>query len=203
MHVLKADILRTYDMIRPNHSALGAWIECFRSPGVQAVIAFRFSQWLSRQNALLRALLTPLRVLLYDAVRMMWGIQIGRTARIGEGLYIGHFGNIIVGRTVVMGRNCNVSQGVTIGLAGQGEKRGAPVIGDHVYLAPGAKVYGKIRIGNNVTIGANAVVYKDIPDNAVVVSSPGFKILTYNAPPAVSQEDLARELAEMDVPRDV
>ena len=48
-----------------------------------------------------------------------------------------------------------------------------------VYLAPGARVFGKISIGNNVKIGANAVVYKDIPDNAIVVLDPGFKIVSY------------------------
>jgi serine O-acetyltransferase len=45
--------------------------------------------------------------------------------------------------------------------------------------APGAKIFGKIKIGNNVKIGANAVVYKDIPDNAIVVLDPGFKIISY------------------------
>lgn len=73
----------------------------------------------------------------------------------------------------------NISQQVTIGVSGQGEKRGCPVIGDNVYLASGAKLFGKIKIGNNVKIGANAVIYKDIPDNAIVVLDPGFKIISY------------------------
>ena len=64
-------------------------------------------------------------------------------------------------------------------MSGQGEKGGVPTIGDNVYLAPGACVFGKISIGNNVKIGANAVIYKDIPDNAIVVLDPGFKIVSY------------------------
>ena len=58
-------------------------------------------------------------------------------------------------------------------------RAGVPTIGDNVYLGPGARVFGKISIGNNVKIGANAVVYKDIPDNAIVVLDPGFEIVSY------------------------
>jgi serine O-acetyltransferase len=54
-----------------------------------------------------------------------------------------------------------------------------PVIGDDVFIAPGARLYGNIRIGNNVAIGANAVVYRDVPDDAVVVLDPGFRIVSY------------------------
>jgi serine O-acetyltransferase len=54
-----------------------------------------------------------------------------------------------------------------------------PVIGDDVYIAPGACIFGAIRIGNNVRIGANAVVCKDIPDDAVVALDPGFTIISY------------------------
>jgi serine O-acetyltransferase len=68
---------------------------------------------------------------------------------------------------------------VTIGLSGRGEKHGAPTIGNNVYIAPGAKVFGKIHIGDNAMIGANAVVHKDVPDNAVVVLDPGFKIVRF------------------------
>jgi serine O-acetyltransferase len=66
---------------------------------------------------------------------------------------------------------------VTIGIAGTGDKLGAPVLGDNVYIAPGARLFGKITIGNNVKIGANAVIYKSIPDNSVAVLDPGFRIL--------------------------
>jgi hypothetical protein len=93
--------------------------------------------------------------------------------------YIGHFGGITISGDAIIGKCCNLSQNVTIGVSGQGEKRGVPIIGDNVYIAPGARLFGKISIGNNVKIGANAVIYKDIPDNAVVVLDPGFKIISY------------------------
>ena len=62
---------------------------------------------------------------------------------------------------------------VTIGLKVRGKNRGNPTIGDNVYIAPGVKIFGDIKIGNNVAIGANCVVTKDIPDSSVVVGIPG------------------------------
>ena len=78
----------------------------------------------------------------------------------------------------MIGEDCNLSQSVTIGVDGDGDRRGVPIIGNDVYIAPGARVIGRIRIGNNVKIGANAVVHRDIPDNAVVALDPGFRIIS-------------------------
>lgn len=79
---------------------------------------------------------------------------------------------IFVSGDAVIGDNCIIFQQVTIGsvMLPDGGRRGAPVIGDNVYIGAGAKVIGAIRVGNNVRIGANAVVHKDVPDNCVVVS---------------------------------
>lgn len=110
-------------------------------------------------------------------MRSKWGIEIPRAANIGYGLYIGHNGGIVISSQVIIGKNLNISQGVTIGISGKGERRGVPIIGDNVYITPGAKIFGKITIGNNVSIGANAVVNKDVPDNSIVVLSPGCIIL--------------------------
>jgi serine O-acetyltransferase len=73
----------------------------------------------------------------------------------------------------VIGRNCNISQGVTLGQANRGPRKGYPVIGDNVYIGPGAKVIGNVRVGSKVAIGANCVVTRDVPDNAVAVGIPG------------------------------
>lgn len=101
-----------------------------------------------------------------------YGIQIPYKTKIGKGFYIGHFGTIIVNGNAVIGDNVNISQGVTIGQANRGKRKGVPIIGNEVYIGPGAKIVGKVVIGNNVAIGANAVVTNDIPDNACVVGVP-------------------------------
>ena len=175
--ILRADIMRTYNYLQGG--GLRRSMNCLRSPGVQAVIVFRFGQWLDSQPSPLRLLLQPVYFFFNGLVQIMWGIELPRSATIGPGFYIGHFGGITIAPDVVIGRNCNISQDLTIGLSGQGEKAGVPTIGDNVYIGPGARVFGKISIGSNVKIGANAVVYKDIPDNAIVVLDPGFKIVSY------------------------
>ncbi|QTN32004.1 serine acetyltransferase [Akkermansiaceae bacterium] len=92
---------------------------------------------------------------------------------VGGGLYLAHALNIVVNRRCRIGRNVNISHGVTLGIANRGPKPGTPEIGDHVYIGPGAVVFGAIRLGDHAAIGANAVVTKDVPPGSVVVGIPG------------------------------
>jgi serine O-acetyltransferase len=182
---IKEDFLRTYELISGN--VIRKVIACYRSPGLHAIVIHRFGQWLKKKNLLLRILLEPIYLTLFHRIRTKWGIEISRSAEIGGGFYIGHYGGITISGLSRIGRNVNVSQLVTIGVSGQGEKRGAPTIGDNVYIAPGAKIFGKIHVGSNVKIGANSVVYQDIPDNAIVVLDPGFKIISFKGNRAVRE----------------
>lgn len=108
-----------------------------------------------------------------------YGIEIHPETKIGEGFYIGHWGGIVISNETCIGTNCNISQGVTIGISGENEERGSPIIGNNVYIGPGAKIFGKIYISNGIAIGANAVVTKNIEENAVVVGIPA-KTISYN-----------------------
>lgn len=177
METLREDVARAYRLLEGGRGR--RLLACLRSPGVQSVAVYRFGQWLGARNALVRVLLEPLFVVLNGAIQILWGIELPRSARIGAGLYIGHFGGITISPGATIGKRCNLSNNITIGLSGQGTRSGVPTIGDDVYIAPGARVFGNIRVGNNVKIGANAVVYKDVPDNAIVVMAPGFKIVSY------------------------
>jgi serine O-acetyltransferase len=108
-----------------------------------------------------------------------YGIYLPYNTIVGSGLYIGHFGGIVVNSNAVIGKNCNINQGVTIGVTYGGKFPGTPVIGDNVYIGPGSFIIGGIEIGSNVAIGANTVVNKPIPENAVVVSPPG-EVVSFN-----------------------
>lgn len=174
---LRADLRRRYAMT--SGSTIRRVLTCARAPGVHAVLVLRFGQWSRRRPKVLRLLFDPLYMILDFFVQVLWGIEIPRSAKVGPGLYIGHYGGITVSSVAVIGRDCNLSQNITIGVSGAGPKRGAPTIGDNVYIAPGARLFGKISIGNNVKIGANAVIHKDLPDNAIAVLDPGFKIISY------------------------
>lgn len=184
---LRADLRRRYAMT--SGSTLRRVLTCARAPGVHAVLVLRFGQWSRRRPKVLRILFDPLYLILDFFIQALWGIEIPRTAKVGPGLYIGHYGGITVSSVATLGRDCNLSQNITIGVSGAGPKRGAPTIGDNVYIAPGARLFGKISIGNNVKIGANAVIHKDLPDNAIAVLDPGFKIISYAGNRPVSEDD--------------
>jgi serine O-acetyltransferase len=110
--------------------------------------------------------------------RFRYGFEIPDTTSIGPGLYLGHFGGVVVSPLAVIGKNVNIAQGVTIGQTNRGLKVGAPIIGDRVWIGAHALVVGGIHIGNEALIGPGAYVNFDVPDRAVVIGNPG-KIVSY------------------------
>lgn len=148
-----------------------------------------------RSHVILKFMLYPFARLMLNHYEYKYGISIPYETSIGSGFYIGHFGGIVVNGFSRIGCNCNISHGVTLGMANRGDKKGFPEIGNNVYLGPGSKVIGAVRIGNNVAVGANCVVTKDVPDNAVVVGIPG-KVISYNGTQAyVDNTDYINKLS--------
>lgn len=109
-------------------------------------------------------------------VEILTGISIPASAQIGHSFYIGHSGGIILNAKTTIGNNCNISQGVTIGVSGQDQNRGVPLIGDNVYIGTNSVVAGRIKIGNNVLIGACSLVNSDVEENSVMLGVPAIKI---------------------------
>lgn len=107
------------------------------------------------------------------------GIQLACGTNIGKGIFFPHFSCIVINKGVIIGENCTLFHGVTLGSVRGGQKGGSPTLGDNVVVSPGAKVLGKIIVGNNVMIGANAVVIENVPRNAVVVGNPA-RIINFN-----------------------
>ena len=102
------------------------------------------------------------------------GFSIPKNA-FGPGLAIPHYGTIVINSRSKIGKNCRIHVGVNIGAAGGSSK--APIIGDNVYIGPGAKIFGDIRIANNVVIAANASVGRSIEEENIVVGGvPAKKI---------------------------
>ncbi|KQC34649.1 serine acetyltransferase [Nonlabens sp. YIK11] len=130
---------------------------------------------------LLKRILLIVGVLCQKKVEIFTGISLPHSAQIGEGLYIGHHSGIIVHPQAVIGNNCNISQGVTIGVSGRGQYRGVPVIGDRVYVGANAVVAGNIQVGDGVVIGANSLVVKSVETNTTVVGVPAVKISDHDS----------------------
>jgi serine O-acetyltransferase len=102
--------------------------------------------------------------------KIKYGFDISYRTSIGSGFYIGHFGGIVIHGDTKIGNNCNISQGITIGILNRGRNSGIPTIGDRVFIGPGAVILGGISIADDALIGANAVVNFDVPDKAVVAA---------------------------------
>jgi serine O-acetyltransferase len=114
-----------------------------------------------------RKLLLLVYFFLYKTCEAVTGIRISIESEIGPGLVIHNFGGIIIRGK--LGANCTIVQGAQLLSRSDGKASGWPVLGDDVFVGSGAKVLGNVRIGNNVKIGANAVVRTDVPDDCVVM----------------------------------
>ena len=105
--------------------------------------------------------------------RFLTGIEIHPGAQIGDGLFIDHGMGVVIGETAIIGNDVTLFQGVTLGGTGKETGKRHPTLGKNVVVGTGAKILGDIHIGDNSYIGANAVIIKDVPDNATVVGVPG------------------------------
>ena len=148
--------------------------------GLWASAEYRFGYWVRSKVhiPIIRQILKLISFICHKLIEITTGIDIPSQAVIGKGLYIGHFGGIILNAEAIIGENCNLSNDITIGIGGRGEKRGCPKIGNRVFIGPGARLFGSIQIGDDVAIGANSVVTKDLPDKAVAVGIPA-KVISY------------------------
>lgn len=140
------------------------WVEVI--PGLKFMIVFRYCQYFRKKNRLL----FYIYYLWLRRLRVKYGIDISYRTKIGKGLYIGHFGGIVIHGDTEIGAFCNLSQGMTIGVSNRGKNVGVPKIGDRVFIGPGAVILGGITIGNDVLIGTNAIVNFDVPDQSVVAA---------------------------------
>jgi len=127
----------------------------------------------TKSHSFLKYTIYPITRLILYRLSFKLGIFISPSTEIGSGFNINHIGNIVVNGRSEIGKNCTLSHGVTLGQKNRGNYKGCPVLANNIYIGPGAKIIGSVKIGNNVAIGANCVVTEDISDNSVVVGIPG------------------------------
>ena len=108
-------------------------------------------------------------------------IQIPARTSIGEGLYIGHLGRVIIHPDAVLGKNINIGTGVTIGMENRGKRKGTPKISDNCWIGTNAVIVGNIKIGSDVLIAPLTYVNFDVPDHSIVIGNPGRIISKENA----------------------
>lgn len=203
------NIARDVKLIRRSDPAARNTIEILLTyPTLRAIRCYRLAHWFYE-----RRYFTTARIISQWA-RNKTGIEIHPGAKIGKGLFIDHGMGVVIGETAVIGDNCLLYQGVTLGGTGKDKGKRHPTLKNNVLVGAGAKVLGPFTVGNNVKIAANAVVLNAIPDNCTAVGVPahivkmnGKKVHKVTAdidqihiPDPVSQE-LCRLQAEVDTLR--
>ena len=136
-------------------------------PGIWALILHRPAHWLYKHNIKLIARIIS------QLARWFTGIEIHPGASIGRRCFIDHGMARIIGETTEIGDDVTIYQGVTLGGTGKDTGKRHPTIGNRVMISSGAKVLGPFKVGDDVKIGAGAVVLKEIPPNCTVVGIPG------------------------------
>lgn len=156
----------------------------FLYPGVKAIIKYRIAHkfynhklyfiadWISKHT------------------RKKTGIEIHPAAKIGKGVFIDHGMGVVIGETAVVGDNCTIYQGVTLGGTGKDKGKRHPTIGNNVTIGCGAKVLGPFTVGDNSKIAANAVVLNEIPPNSTCVGVPAHIVKRDNVKVAPAKIDL-------------
>jgi serine O-acetyltransferase len=140
--------------------------------GLWVMIVYRFGRWrYGVRPVMLRRFFSLVYHVLYKMVQITTGTELPCETEVGRNFTIDHFGGIIISGYAKFGDNCRIRDGVVVGLR-RVEEKCAPTIGNNVDIGSGAKLLGAIRIGDNVLIGANAVVLCDVPDNSIAVGVP-------------------------------
>lgn len=175
---LRADLARYFVLYEQPPSRVERVRTVLETEAIWAIATFRFGQYLHQEaNAVTRRLLSLPHYWFAKAVGRWTGIHLFPETPIGPGLYIGHYGGIWISPLATLGANCNISQGVVIGVAGTGRDR-APILGDRVWVGPNAVITGPVKVGSGAVIAAASLVTTHIPENAVAIGVPT-KILSY------------------------
>ena len=145
-----------------------------------AVVIYRYGKWAMRVR--IPVIGWILRIVYFignKIISILSGVEIWLQSNVGKGLFIGHYGGVIIVGDV--GEYCSIAQQVVIGYKGAGKSTRTPVLGNHVFVGAGAKIIGGVTIGDHAVIGANAVVTHDIPAYATAVGVPA-KVIKINPP---------------------
>lgn len=167
---LKEDIQVVFERDPAARSAIETLLCC---PGLHAILMHRINHWLWQHNWHLLARLGS------HIARFLTGVEIHPGATIGRRFFIDHGMGVVIGETAEIGDDCSLYHGVTLGGTTWNKGKRHPTLKNGVIIGAGAKVLGPITLGNGARIGSNAVVVKEVPDNATVVGIPG-QIVTRN-----------------------
>jgi serine O-acetyltransferase len=165
--LLQADLYRYEGRI----DAKTFWKHYLFTPGYKYTVLMRTCGFLRVRRSRAFGLYYLAKWLLLRA-RYKYGIAIPEYTVIGPGLFINRFGGIYINGDVIIGTNANLTHGTMLGQANRGPRAGSPVLGNRVFIGAGAKIVGRIHLGDDCAVGTNAVVTRDVPTGSVVGGIP-------------------------------
>jgi len=157
-------------------------------PGFHAILLHRLNHWLWQAKLKFIS-----RFCAYFA-RWLTGIEIHPGAVIGKRFFIDHGMGVVIGETAVIGNDCTLYHGVTLGGTSWQKGKRHPTLGDGVVVGAGAKVLGPIEVGNNARIGSNAVVIRTVPEDTTIIGIPGRVVSAESTKPSPEQEAMAKKI---------
>lgn len=165
-------------------------------PGFRAVVSHRFGNWRMRiKPKTVRAVFSVLYRFTFRYCRNIYGIELPYSCVLGRRVVFEHQGGIVIHGNCVIGDDCIIRQGVTLGNRTLDKPADAPKLGRRVNIGAGAKVLGAVIIGDDAVIGANAVVLRDVPAGSLAVGVPA-RIVT---PAQRNQVDCARAIGTVEL----
>ena len=167
--ILRADLYR-YRGDTTRQAMRSAYL---REPGFRFTYYLRKVALYSQRKRSIWALAYLYNRFQLNHYRFKYGFDISPTTNIGPGLYIGHFGGVVISPHAVLGANINIAQGVTIGAESRGSRKGAPTLQDRVWVGANAIIVGKVVIGEGALIAPGAFVNFDVPSKGIVLGNPG------------------------------
>lgn len=169
-------------VVKERDPAIHSNMEVFLYPSFKVMLSYRRAHKLYKKGHYFWA-----RFISQRAARRT-GIEIHPGAEIGKGFFIDHGSGVIIGETTIIGDNCTLYQGVTLGGTGKEHGKRHPTLGNNVMVSAGAKILGSFKIGDNSKIGAGSVVLEEVPPNSTVVGVPGRVVKRDNV--ALPQEEM-------------
>jgi serine O-acetyltransferase len=202
------DLVTDYQRYIHEEPSLGFFNLIMLQQGFWAIVDYRISRALNfhlRPRIVSKIInKTKITTIPSKITQIITNIELPKSAKIGKGVFIPHFGPIIINHRAIIGDYCTIHPGVIIGAAGRGDKQGVPKIGNRVYIGSHALILGNIEIGDDVAIGAGAVVTKSLPARSVVVGNPA-RIISYSGsfdlikyPGMDTDKDRGLSLAELE-----
>ena len=165
-------------------AARSGWEVFFLYSGFHAVLYYRVANFFYRHKMKFIARWVS------QTGRFFTGVEIHPGATIGDGLFIDHGSGVVIGETTIIGNNCTLYQGVTLGGTGKDTGKRHPTLGDNVMVGAGAKVLGNFTVGSGAKIAAGAVVLGPVPENATAVGIPAHVVRVEGKKPEVDLDQI-------------